>query len=45
MRYRIRTRRLYLFGPTKPAGFAGDDFDWRAYSAHYADELKEVEQE
>lgn len=45
LRYRIRTKLLRLFGPAKPAGFAGDDFDWRAYSAHYADELKLVEQD
>jgi SAM-dependent methyltransferase len=45
LKYRIRTKLLRLFGPTKPAEFAGDDFDWRAYSAHYAEELTEVEQD
>jgi len=45
LRYRIRAKLLRLFGPVKPAEFAGDDFDWRAYSAHYADELTEVERD
>ena len=45
LKYRIRTKLLQLFGPPKPAEFAGDDFDWRAYSAHYADELLEVERD
>lgn len=45
LRYRMQTKWLHLFGPTKPADFAGDDFDWRAYSAHYADELTEVERD
>ncbi len=45
LKYRIRTKLLRLFGPAKPAEFAGDDFDWRAYSAHYADELLEVERD
>lgn len=45
LKYRIRTKLLRLFGPAKPAEFAGDDFDWRAYSTHYADELAEVERD
>ena len=31
--------------PAKAGGVCRDDFDWRAYSAHYADELKLVEED
>lgn len=45
LKYRLQTKLLRLFGPAKPAEFAGDDFDWRAYSALYAEELAEIERD
>lgn len=44
LKYRLRTKLLHLLGRPIPAEFADDDFDWRAYSTHYAEELKEMEQ-
>lgn len=48
MRYRNYhrwTKLLGLLGRARPAEYAGDDFDWRAYTSHYADELTEVERD
>jgi len=45
LKYRLRTKLLHLLGRPIPAEFADDDFDWRAYSTHYAEELKEMEQD
>jgi SAM-dependent methyltransferase len=45
LKYRLRTKWLHLFGQSSAAECAGDDFDWRAYSTHYAEELKEVEKD
>ncbi len=44
IKYHLRTKLLRLLGWPKPAEFGGDDFDWRAYSAHYAEEMTEMEQ-
>lgn len=44
-KYWQRVKFLNLLGQSIPTEFAGDDFDWRVYSTHYAEELKEMEQD